>query len=316
MSAPARAIIARRGAAALALFAIALPAACEPPPEPVDPVAHRASVDAWKEKRYASLQRPDGWLSLVALHWLGSGSRTVGSDASNDLAYVSPSGLFPARVGTFHVGEDTIRFEASTGVEVRAVDSLVTHIVMAPAIAPDSTTPRLHTGSVQWTVIRRAGRFAVRMWDAESPVRTRFAGIEMYEVTPAWRLPARFIRHEPPDTIDVPNILGGENRTPSPASVRFEVNGRRYTLDLWKDADDLANFFTAFGDATNGNGTYGGGRFLWIDAPDENGRTIVDFNRAYNPPCVFTEFATCPLPPRQNRLPFPVEAGEKDWKAR
>lgn len=287
-------------------------AACEPAPEPIDPAAHAAAIDAWRAQRYANLRKPDGWLSLVGLFWLEQGTRMLGADPSNHLAYASPTGLFPAHAGAFHVRGDTIRFEAAPGADVRSAGAPVTDILLAPVA--DSLQPRLQVGSVQWTVIRRAGRSAVRMWDAESPVRTGFTGIDRFTIAPALRVPARFVWHDPPDTIDVPNILGGTNRTPSPASVRFEIAGRRYTLDLWKDADDLANFFTAFGDETNGGDTYGGGRFLWIDVPDEDGRTIVDFNRAYNPPCVFTEFATCPLAPRQNRLPLAIAAGEKTWK--
>ena len=287
-------------------------AACEPAPEPIGPATHEAAIEAWRVQRYASLQKPDGWLSLVALFWLEPGTQTLGADASNDLTYASPTGLFPAHVGAFHVRGDTIRFEAARGADVRSAGAPVTDILLAPVA--DSLQPRLHLGSVQWTVIRRAGRSAVRMWDAESPVCTGFTGIDRFTIAPALRVPARFVRHDPPDTIDVPNILGGTNRTPSPASVRFEIAGRRFSLDLWKDADDLANFFTAFGDETNGGSTYGSGRFLWIDAPDEDGRTIIDFNRAYNPPCVFTEFATCPLAPLQNRLPLAIEAGERTWK--
>ncbi len=295
-----------------ALLALVAAGACTPPPPPpIDAVTHAAQVEAWQERRYAGLMQEDGWLSLVGLFWLEPGPSTLGADSASDLWYVSPSGRFPGHAGTFELHQDTVWFRAAPGIDVRAGEEAVTRITLVPG---DSSVPRLRLGSVQWTVIRRGGRMAVRMWDAESPVRTGFAGIGMYPLASGLRVPARFIARDPPDTIDVPNILGGTNRTPSPASVRFELDGRRYTLDLWKDSDDPVNFFTAFADATNGAGTYGGGRFLWIDAPGEDGWTIVDFNRAYNPPCVFTEFATCPLPPGENRLPIAIEAGEKDWK--
>ena len=173
--------------------------------------------------------------------------------------------------------------------------------------------PLLQVGSVSFFVIERDGRLALRVRDADSPVRRSFAGVDSYPVSLRWRLPARFVAHEPPRTIRVPSVLGTVHDTDSPASVQFTIDGVTYTLDLWKDSDDPVNFFTAFGDATNGDTTYGGGRFLWVDAPDEYGRTVVDFNKAYNPPCVFTPFATCPLPPKDNRLPVRVEAGEKKF---
>jgi uncharacterized protein (DUF1684 family) len=287
-----------------------LAAACEPPPLPTpDPAVHQAEMDAWRAWRRATLMRPDGWLSLVGLFWLREGENTFGSDSSGDFIY---PGMIPARVGTFTLRGDSVRFRAANGVPVLAAGDTVVEIDVTPLSGVEATTMEL--GSVQWLVIRRGDEQAVRVRDAQSSVRTDFSGIDMYPISLEWRLSGRFRWRDPPDTIDVPNFMGGVNRVPSPASVSFEVNGRRRSLDLWKDADDPDNFFTAFADETNGRGTYGGGRFLWIDAPDEQGRTVVDFNASYNPPCVFTPYATCPLPPRQNRLPVEVPAGERNWK--
>jgi uncharacterized protein (DUF1684 family) len=287
-------------------------AACERAPAPVDPEAHRAAVEAWRQSRLAALTRPDGWLSLVGLFWMERGrSYTLGGDTANDFVYAGVDGSVPPRIGTFTTRERGVRFDAEPGLTVTLEGNPVTSIEAAPDSGP---APVLELGSLQFLVLRRSGEYAVRVRDAESPVRTDFPGIETFPVSTTWRLPARFEWKEPPDTIDIPNILGTVNATPSPATVRFDVDGRTYRIALWKDSDDPANFFTAFADATNAAETYGGGRFLWVDAPDQHGRTTVDFNKAYNPPCVFTEFATCPLPPQQNRLPFSIPAGEKVYE--
>jgi hypothetical protein len=285
-------------------------AACEAPPLPApDPAVHQAEMDAWKAWRRATLMRPDGWLTLVGLFWLREGESTFGSDSSSDFVY---AGNIPALVGTFALQGDRVRFRAAAGVPVLIRGDTVTDIDVTPR--SDSEPVVMQLASVQWLVIQRGDERAVRVRDAQSLVRTTFTGIDMYPVSLEWRFAGRFRWRDPPDTIDVPNIMGGVNRVPSPASVSFEMDGRRHSLDLWKDSDDPDNFFTAFADETNGRGTYGGGRFLWVDAPDTLGRAAVDFNTAYNPPCVFTPYATCPLPPRQNRLPFEGPAGERDWQ--
>jgi uncharacterized protein (DUF1684 family) len=300
-------------------FLLAVPllgalAGCElaPEPEPIAPEEHLAEVEAWRARRYETLRQPAGWLSLVGLFWISDSTATFGSASGNTYTYASPDPGFPARAGTFRVHGDSVTFIADNEARVTRGGEPVDTILLAP----DTSSPVLQAGSVRWTVIRRSGRAAVRAWDEQSPVRTVFAGIDAFPVDLRWRFPARFIVNDPPDTLEIPNILGGVNRTPSPASVRFEIEDEEYELALWKDSDDLANFFTAFGDRTNGSLSYGGGRYLWINAPDEGGWTIVDFNRAYNPPCVFTDFATCPLPPRMNRIPIGIEAGEKTWGAK
>lgn len=294
----------------LALSLLSLWAACEQPPPPSIPAdEHLAEVEAWRAKRYDTLRQPMGWLSLIGLFWIEDSIATFGSAADNDFAYTSPAPDFPTHVGRFRTHGDSITFVADANARVTLDNASIDSILLVP----DTTGPVLQAGTVHWTIIRRSGRAGVRAWDEQSPVRTTFAGIDAWPVAMRWRFPARFIVRDPPDTLEIPNILGGINRTPSPARVRFEMEGEEYELALWKDSDDPANFFTAFGDRTNGPLSYGGGRYLWVYAPDERGWTVVDFNRAYNPPCVFTEFATCPLPPRANRIPIAIEAGEKVW---
>ncbi len=286
--------------------------ACAEPAPPLDPVEHAVSVQEWAQIRHTKLMEPDGWLSLVALYWLQEGPNTFGSADGSDLRYAgSPDSPTPPHIGTFTLDGSTVRFDAAEGVPVTSDGEPVGFAVLT--VEPGQDPVELQLGSLLWFLIRRGDRFAIRAKDSRSPVRTEFEGIETFPIVTGWSLPARFEWHDPPDTIQVPNILGTLNDTPIPGTVHFEVDGRDYSMAMWKDSDDPANFFTAFADETNGTDTYGGGRFLWVDAPDEDGNTRVDFNRSYNPPCVFTEFATCPLPPRENRLALRVQAGEKMW---
>ena len=279
---------------------------------------HLRVVEAWQANRIAELKEPDGWLSLVALMWLDEGDSTFGSDATSDLVY--GGGDTPPRLGTFVVNGETVRFEAAPGVRVGVVDgeeTVSSTVVRQPpgdggGEAP--AVPVLTWGPLRWHVIRRLEQFAVRLKDATSPALLAFEGIDSFPVDRAWRFGARFEAYDPPLTIRIPNILGNVNETKSPGAVVFEADGQTHRIDVWFDSEAEDGFFTVFGDATNRETTYGGGRFLWIDEPDETGRTVIDFNLAYNPPCVFTDYATCPLPPEQNRLPIRVEAGERMYE--
>jgi hypothetical protein len=289
--------------------------ACAEHAPPIDPAVHAAEVAEWRAERIAKLTQADGWITLVGLFWIPDGSHTFGADSANALVYAGVNGSVPPRIGVFHVQGDAVGFDAERGVSVQLGDSTVSTADARPA---EGDPPVFRLGSLEWFVITRNGEHAIRARDSLSVLRTGFADdqLPMFDGAGEWRLQGTFEWKEPADTIEIPNILGTVNSTPSPASVRFRVDGKTYRLALWKDSDDPANFFTAFADGTNGNETYGGGRFLWIDAPDAEGHTIVDFNHSYNPPCVFTAFSTCPLPPQQNRLPFEIRAGEKSFVPR
>ncbi len=279
---------------------------------PVSAAEHVAEVEEWVAQRHDELLQPDGWLSLVGLMWLDEGESSFGADSANDLVYTS-SGT-PAKVGVFFVDSETVYFEPAPGLEINTTDGepVTGSLVMrAPRVDGEEADPFpvLTWGSLRWNVIERQDRFAVRLKDARSPVLLDFEQIERFPIGRAWRLDALFEPYPEPKPIMIPNILGTISEGESPGAVVFIVGGEIYRLDTWKDSDDPGSFFTAFGDLTNRDSTYGGG-------PDENGYTVVDFNRAYNPPCVFTPYATCPLPPAQNRLPVAIEAGEKIYKPR
>lgn len=298
-------------ARSLALVACLSLAACGTESElPYDVDAHREAVESWRQWRHEQLTRPDGWLSLVGLYWLKPGDNSLGSADDNALVYARTG--IPERLGVFRVNGDSVTFTAVEGVTPTVGEEPVAE-VLARDRAADSG-PVIAWDTLRWNVMVRGDEFVVRLKDASSPVLTEFEAIDNFQLASEWHRRGRYVAHEPPKIIKVPNVLGTVADVESPGAAVFAVDGTSYRLDLWKDSDDPVNFFTAFGDQSNNDSTYGAGRFLWIDAPDEQGRVVVDFNRSYNPPCAFTAFATCPLPPQQNRLPLHIEAGEKTFK--
>jgi len=308
----------------LAVTAVLALAACGgPEPIPVDPARYAPEVEAWHERRVSELEAPDSWLSLVGLAWLDEGASTMGSDSTNDI--VLPAQAAP-RVGRVIVSNSVVRFVAEPGVVVtRGVDSTMVLAEGSWLVPRDRTTePRvdeatlgqvapghytvLRNGPVDWLLLRRGDRWALRIRSDSAPAYARFHGIDRFPVSLDWRVTARFEAR--PDTVAVPDALGGVSRQPSPGALVFELGAERRRLVLTGRPED-GRYMIVFGDRTNGTETYGGGRFLWVDEPDGRGRVVVDFNYAYNPPCVYSPYATCPLPPRENRLALRVEAGEK-----
>lgn len=260
----------------------------------------------WRASRLDRLTGPDGWLTVVGLAWLEEGENPVGSDPAGRV--VLPRGKAPSRIGAIHVDRGTVAasFEPGSGVthEGRPVATL--------PLEDDSTGEPtvLRLGSLSFYVIRREDQLAVRIKDEESPARRVFTGIDYYPIDSRWRAEARFEPYDPPRSAVVPTVLGSEETYSMPGAVAFRLQDVPHRLDVFLE-DGETDLFIVFGDLTNGSETYGGGRFLYTRPPGEDGTVVVDFNRAYNPPCVFTPFATCALPLPQNKLPIRVEAGEK-----
>lgn len=270
--------------------------------------AYRAEVEKWRADRVRRLTADDGWLTVIALSWLEEGDNRVGSDSSNRI--VLPPGKAPPFLGTILLSRGNARLTVAPGVPVTHGGQPIASLDLSSDEKGEPTV--LRYGALSFYLIKRGDRLGVRVKDSASPARRRFHGIESFPVAAAWRLPARLVPYRPEKSIPIPNVLGNVTQEPSPGAVVFRVGGKEYRLDAVdeKGTDDL---FLIFGDRTNGSETYGAGRFLYVPRPGPDGRTVVDFNKAYNPPCAFTAFATCPLPPPQNRLPIPVEAGEKRY---
>ncbi|MHC4809241.1 MAG: DUF1684 domain-containing protein [Planctomycetota bacterium] len=270
---------------------------------PTDDLA--AATDAWHAERVAALTAPDGWLSLVTLAWLAPGPNRVGRDPAAAVAY---AGLPADHVGTLHVdGDGGIRFEPAAGVAVTGVPD--DGMLRTDADGPPTV---VQVGRCRFEVIIRGGRPAVRMRDPEADSRVGFNGIERFPVDPAWSIEAAFEPAAGGEEVAVDSVIGVVDQTAVAGRARFEQGGRAVDLVLHPGgAED--RYFLVFGDATNGRETSGGGRFLLVERSGP-GTVRLDFNRAYNPPCSFTDFATCPLPVPGNRLPFAVTAGERRYQ--
>ena len=263
--------------------------------------AHRATVEAWRRERYRRLLLDTSWLTLAGLEWLKPGVNRVGSDPDADA--VLPAG--PRWAGTVTLTEAGIVADGSFTHAGTPADGLRLETDR------DGEPTMLELDSLRFCIIERGERFGLRIWDTDSPARSEFKGIEHWPVDPAWCLTAR-LEAKPGRTLHVPDVLGTIDEEESPGDLLFEAGGVTHRLQALPGGD-AGELWLVFGDATNGHETYGGGRFLYTDAPNGNGSVELDFNRAYNPPCVFSPYATCPLPWPENRLAIRIEAGERAW---
>jgi len=260
----------------------------------------------WHEGRLKGLQSEDGWLTLVGLGWLKEGPNSAGSDGKANVVF--PEGA-PANVGIFTRTGSSVTFQPAPGVAVSRGGKPFTGGPVQTDQEGRAEPDILQFGRFRFQLIARGDRIGVRIKDPEARARREFPGIPIYPASARWRLTARWEPANPPTEIAVPNVLGEVERSPSPGTAVFTVDGKEYRLTpvLEEGSPDL---FFVFADETNRTETYGAGRFLYAE-PAKDGTVILDFNRAYNPPCAFSAFATCPLPPRQNRLALRVDAGEK-----
>lgn len=283
--------------AAFALFAAA----------PADDPAVEAETRAWHEGRLSRLKAEDGWLSLVGLSWLKDGENTAGSAKGSAVKLPASA---PASVGTFHVSGAEVKFTAAPGVTVTKDGA---PFAGGPVRTDAEGKPDvLALGTVKFQVIDRGGRLGVRVKDSAADARTHFKGIERFPAKGAWRVEAKLVPNKEPKTIAIPTVLNTVERMSSPGTLVFKVNGKEHRLDpvLEEGSDEL---FIIFGDQTNRDATYGAGRFVYAKLDPSKQTVTIDFNKAYNPPCAFTAYATCPLPPRQNKLAVRIEAGEKRY---
>ena len=294
-----------RSIAAVALLTCSLSACSEPEaPQAADP-AWASELTRFRADREKSIAGPDGWITLVGRFELESGANSVGSDPG--CTAVLPSDRAPALLGTVHVGAGALSWTTAAGADVRVDGKPVTRIRVSDDSAGNATV--LEAGSLRLHVIRRGDALLLRAQDREHPARATFRGLDWFAPDPAWRVRARLEPSPPGTTLPIVNVLGQSERTPSPGLLVFSVDGVEYRLAALTGDD--GGFFVIFKDRTSGPSTYPAGRFLDTAAPDAQGFVDLDFNRAYSPPCAFTAFATCPLPPRENVLELRIEAGEK-----
>ncbi len=273
------------------------------PARPTAESAYLAEINQWHAARLAALTADDGWLTVAGLFWLKEGSNTAGSDKGNRILLPASA---PARLGTFEFHQGTTAFHAAPGVGVMLNGQPVTDAVLKP---DSSGEPDVLTwGPLSLFVIQRGNRYALRLRDKLAPQRQQFAGLRYFPVDEHYRVKAKWVPYSPPQKIPVPNILGEIEEELSPGYLEFSLQGHACRLDPLVEDGRL---FIIFKDLTAGRETYPTGRFLSAEMPRPGqDEVILDFNKAYNPPCAFTPYATCPLPPQQNVLSVRIEAGE------
>ena len=275
-----------------------------------DASGYARSIANWQQQREASLKGRDGWLNLAGLHWLEAGTASIGSSLGNDIVVAKAS--VPPRLGMFVREGDEVGFRAESGVEVFSDGALVTRVRMLDDAASEPTT--LTHGTLSWHIIRRMQRFGVRVRDYEHPALGAFAGLEFYAADPAYRVQARFNAYAQPRKPVLTTVVEALGWNPTaPGTLEFELGGEALSLEAYESGDRL---FLIFADLTTGETTYPSGRYLYADKPGADAISVLDFNKAYSPPCAYTDFATCPLPTRRNRMAVAIEAGEKYARSR
>ncbi|MFP4207242.1 MAG: DUF1684 domain-containing protein [Wenzhouxiangella sp.] len=259
----------------------------------------------WREQRLERLVAPFGWLSLVALEFLGDGTWSVGSAPDNDVRLLSG----PDRWGLLVLHGLQARFEPAPGGLV-SVDDQPLESAIDLTVAGEQPATRVSAGTGWFEIASRGERLVLRARDSQAQTRTGFLGLDYFDFDPDWRVEARWEAHPEGTTIPIADVLGELRDQDNPGRAVFEFAGQEFALEALAAEDQL---FFILADRTSGRETYGLGRFLYSALP-EDGRVVLDFNRAYNPPCAFNAYTTCPLPPPENRLDVRVEAGERRYR--
>lgn len=293
-------------------------------PAPESPKAATAAQDfkrqhaEWVHERAADLGKPDGWTSLIGLHWINAGTQSVGGAEGNTIRL----SIAPDRLAQLEQRADGLYLRPVDGAQISADGTPVQgEVRLEPEGKGGGTKLSYDEGKGQITAIKRGQRLALRVRHADAPARLHFGGLDFFPAEESWRVQARFVPHPAGRTLPIVNVLGEVADTPNPGYVVFEKEGREWRLEALGDPTKSLNLM--FQDQTTSRQTYGVGRYLRTDAVAADGTVTLDFNRAYNPPCAYTDFATCPLPPPENRLAqqdgdrqlvrLAVVAGEKKY---
>ena len=262
----------------------------------------------WRNGRKQDLLKPDGWTSLVGLHWLELKAHYVGSSTGSGirLAVGPPKlGMVEQRDGRIYLTPESGVALTLDGEPLKGRVELKTDHDQAPSLLG------FDEGKGLLSVIKRGQRFGLRIKYAEAPTRLQFAGLDYWPADPDWRIVGKFVPHPPGKTLSIVDIIGTATDAPNPGAVEFVRDGKTYRIEAMAEPGN--ELFLVFADRTSGHGSYPAGRFMDTPGPDAQGRVVLDFNRAYSPPCAFTTFATCPLPPPENRLDLAITAGEKTY---
>jgi len=265
-----------------------------------------AAEAQWRDERREELLAEDGWTSVVGLHWLELRAHYIGSSPTSGIRLA----LGPPKLGLVQQERGRVFFTPEHDIDVAVGETPVSgRIELHDDDAPEPTELLFDEGRGRLSLLARGGRHALRLKHADAPARAGFGSIPYWPVDAGWVLEGRFEPHPAGRTIEIGSIVGGVDQMPNPGAVVFNRDGVDYRLEALEGSD--GGLFLILADRTSGHDSYGAGRYLDTDAPDAQGRVTLNFNRAYNPPCAFTDFATCPLPPPDNRLDLAVTAGEQ-----
>ncbi len=268
-----------------------------------DPASYVAMVEQWQKERLENLKGKDGWLNLAGIYWLEEGIHAFGSDSSNDIVFPSKA---PAFIGSLSVKGESVHLSVNDGVEMFFKNELVDELDLS---YDSSASPSYITqGDLAWYIMKRHRSLAIRLRDYRNPSIEALDQIPSYPIDPAYLVEAKLVPFEEPKTMTVATPFQDYTQDyECPGELHFRLKGKKLALLPFTSGDQ---YFIILSDETSGIDTYGGGRFMYV-APDSSGRILLDFNKAYNPPCAITQFAACPMPPRENHLDIRVEAGEK-----
>lgn len=270
--------------------------------------AYIQEIEDWHKNRAERLTSSSSWLSLAGLFWLKEGDNTFGAADDNQIVFPTTA---PAHIGVLTLIGDSVllQIHADISLTTSQGDSILRNgSVYYPQLGAATT---MEYQNFSWTTLKRGDRLGIRLKDSENPVIQSFTHIDHFPIAEKWKVKGEFVPFEQAKQIPIEDIIGMTNDTESAGQLKFSIQGKELTLDVLDGGKE--DFFMIFRDATTGESTYGGGRYLYVPKPKGNQSVYLDFNKAYNPPCAFTAFATCPLPPPQNFLEVAIEAGEKNY---
>lgn len=288
--------------------AVASPSA---PRVALEDTAFVSDNQAWRIQRHSELVQADGWTSLVGLHWITLKAHYLGSGSTSGLRLA----VGPPRMGLIQRNGNSVDFTPEAGLDLRVDGKPLRGRITLRSDQQDAPTViTFDDGAGALSLLQRGNHLALRVRHADAASRQQFAGLQYWPADSRWAVTARFVPHQPSRTLQVVDMVGMNNVLANPGQVVFERDGRSYALEAIGNPD--GSLLLIMADRTSGHGSYAAGRYLDAAVPDAQGQVVLDFNRAYNPPCAFTPYATCPLPPAENRLDLAIEAGEKAYDSK
>jgi uncharacterized protein len=279
-------------------------------------VAWQKEMATWREQHKDDLLKPDGWLSLIGLEWLHEGDNPVGSAADNKILIAGG----PAHLAVIHLEGETVTLQPPSGgfpADLRVAGAPAKSQALRAEGNNDKVAPRITIGTFNMYVIRREARFALRIKDGHSPAIVGFHGLNWYSLDASKRVTAKWIPYVPQKTVTLATLIGTNYDQPIPGAAEFKLDGKTFKLEPVLEDPAVAKLFFIMRDTTSATTSYGACRFLYTGFPtngiDKPGELVLDFNKLENPPCAYTSYSTCPLPPPGNKLPIALSVGEKRY---